>query len=181
LEVFTAYIAKYPTEQFKVLKVEIPFSLDMGVGIFAGRIDMTIEWMKRIYVLDHKTTRALGKTFFQSFRPDIQFDGYCYAVKEMYGDCAGALINALQVAKTKNNLERYISDRVDRDFDRFVDMFTRKAKRTQYLLDKPMEEWEMNSTACSHWGECEYRDICLYGERAIDGRYRDVNVIREDK
>ena len=181
LSVFTAYVAKYPTEQFEVLKVEIPFSLEMSTGMFAGRIDATVRWMKRIYVLDHKTTRALGKTFFSSFRPDVQFDGYTYAVRELYGDCAGALINALQVAKTKDNQERYISDRVERDFERFIDTFERKTKRTQYLLNKPMSEWEMNTTSCSHWGECEYRDICLYGERAIDKRFRQVETTREDK
>ena len=181
LTVFTAYVAKYPTEQFKVLKVEIPFSLDIDGSIFAGRIDATIEWMKRIYVLDHKTTRALGKTFFSSFRPDVQFDGYCYAVKELYGDCAGALINALQVAKTKDNQERYISDRVESDYERFITIFGQITRRVQILLTRPMIDWTMNTTACAHWGECEYRDVCLYGEKAIDGRFREVDTVREDK
>jgi len=168
--IFKGYIKKYPTEPWTTRSLEVEFALDMPNGaMFTGRIDKIIEWEKSVYVLDHKTASQLGLTFFRSFRPKFQIDGYCYACRELSGSCAGAVINGILVAKAKVDFARDISSRTVRELDSFPEQFTIWTDDMERgMLAK---RFPMNTQQCNKYGECVYKELCVYGEDGAELRF----------
>lgn len=170
------YVKRYKTEPYQVKQMEVEFCVDMGEGrMYAGRIDQIVEWNNNIFVKDHKTTSSLGLSFYRSFRPSVQIDGYVYACRELCGQCSGAIINGISIAHNpKERFGRDVSSRTPQEVDRFREMFHHWCGGIETAILR--KEFPMYYTHCNHWGQCVYWELCVYGEdeRTIAQRYKEV-------
>ena len=135
----------------------------------------------QVYVDDHKTTKSLGLSFFNGFRPHPQTDGYCYACRELVGSCNGAIINGISTAKQpKERFQRFISSRSDREIDVWKKDFTNWTD--DIMRDYEKKEFKRNTTYCNRWGKCIFWELCVYGEdeKFIEANY-NVEPIEEVK
>lgn len=181
--VFKQYIERYKTEQGRTLYLEKKFIVEIGDKLYAGRIDRIEEWNKpNVYVDDHKTTKSLGLSFFNSYRPNTQIDGYCYACREVVGRCDGAIINGISLAKNpKERFQRFPSSRSNAEMDNFKKTFTGWTDEIERSRDK--KEWKMNTGYCTRWGKCRFWSLCVYGddERRIEQEFKVEEVKYECK
>jgi len=164
------YFEKYDHEGFKVLQSEIPFTVpipDTDKALM-GRIDKIIEWDGAVYVMDHKTTSRLGYEFFYKIKPNMQFDGYIWAARQLgYPTCSGILLDALLVAKgltipsqlaRLQPLARDLSVRTDDDLKRYITNV--KSIIEDMYICYQTDDWYENTESCCDFIECPYRKIC---------------------
>lgn len=162
--IFKQYVAKYKQEPWKSLYLETEFRVDIQETdiLYGGTIDQIVEWNNQIYVVDHKTTRSLGLSFFDGYRPHPQTDGYCMACREICGKCAGVIVNGISVAKQpKERFQRFTSGRSDYELDEFRRTFISHVDEFERCLEK--KEFPKRTTYCNRWGKCMYWDVCVYG------------------
>lgn len=171
------YVERWKEEPYTIKELEISFHLAMpGGSIFAGRIDALVEWVRGIYVKDHKTARTLGLSFFRGFRPNFQIDGYCYACKELMGSCTGAIINGIQVCKTKRAYEKSISARTRHELEEFPRQYEVIIKEIEgCILNR---NFHKNTTHCATYGGCPYSELCTYGDTQLSGKFK-VEKVKE--
>lgn len=89
--------------------VEVPTELwwEGALHPYTGKIDRIVDVQGMYIVEDHKTTSALGKTFFRQFDPSNQMMGYVWLAQKLTGlPIAGVRINAHAVLKTESKFER---------------------------------------------------------------------------
>ncbi len=172
--ILTEYTKRYPSEPYLIKQSEVEFHLDMEEGrTYAGRIDQIVKWNGQMYVKDHKTTSQLGMSFFRSFRPSVQMDGYCYACRELCGSCSGAIINAISVAANpKERFGRDISSRTSSELDMFKLQFAKWCTSIEVSVLK--KDFLCNYGSCNRWGQCVYWELCVYGEdeRTLQQHYK---------
>lgn len=179
--IFKQYVERYKTEQGETLYLEKKFIVEIGEKLYAGRIDRIQKWNENIYVDDHKTTKSLGMSFFNSFRPNIQMDGYCFACRETVGRCDGAIINGISLAKNpKERFQRFPSSRSNAEMDNFKKNFTDWTDEIERSVKSGC--WKMNSGYCTRWGKCRFWELCVYGEdeRMIEQNFKVEEVKKEE-
>jgi len=177
IAVFKEYVERYKTEVGKTLHLEVKFRVEIGKRIYAGTIDRIEDWGGQIYVDDHKTTRSLGISFFENYRPNPQIDGYCYACREIVGKCQGAIINGISVAKNpKDRFMRFPSSRTDKEISRWEENFTDVTD--SFMRDVERKHFPMSTVYCNRWGKCRFWPLCVYGE---DEGYIEQNFKIEKK
>jgi len=175
--VFKEYVERYKTEIGKTLHLEVKFRVEIGNKIYAGTIDRIEDWGGQVYVDDHKTTKSLGLSFFEMYRPHPQIDGYCYACREVVGKCQGAIINGISTAKNpKERFQRFPSSRTDKEMDRWVENFTDVTD--EIVRDVERNHFPMSTTYCHRWGKCKFWEICVYGE---EERMMEQNYVSREK
>jgi len=181
--IFKKYVMKYKVEPYKVLYLEKQFIVEIGERLYAGTVDEIAEWNGFTYIVDHKTTKSLGLSFFEGFRPNPQIDGYCFACREVCGSCAGAIINGVSKAKNpKDRFQRYTSSRTDREMDNWRTVFTDWTDIIEVYLKT--EVWPMNTSYCYKWFKrCKYWALCVYGDdqRLVDAKFKVREVESDDK
>ncbi len=91
--------------------------------VYIGRRDRVVDWQGAIYVMEHKTMSQLGYTTFNRFKPNLQVDGYIYATRQKYPTCHGCVVDAILVAKTKEDYARKIETRTDEEIAQFPTVF----------------------------------------------------------
>ena len=156
------YVERFPTEHFTIKDIEVCFAVEMGNGRFySGRIDLVIEDAGSIYVFDHKTSG--GWPVYE--RPSLQFDGYCYACEQLYGQCSGVVINKISTAKAPRGgrFSRTTSARTQREMQQFKETFDQWAERIESCNHH--KSWPLATSNCGHFGGCRYSDLCIYGEQ----------------
>jgi hypothetical protein len=169
--IFEQYILQYKTDPGITLALEVKFRVAIGSRIYAGTMDRIINWDKSIYVVDHKTTAQLGLSYFDSYRPNPQIDGYCYVCRELKGTCDGAIINGISTAANpKQRFMRFPTSRTKNELDRWVDDFTLVTDDMSRDIERG--KFRMNTNYCNRWGKCKYMQLCVYGN---DERYLEQN------
>lgn len=167
------YVKRWAVEPYVTKQLEVEFHLDMGEGrVYAGRIDKIAEQLNQIYVVDHKTSTQLGLSFFRSFRPHVQMDGYCFACRELCGQCSGAIINGVSLAANpKERFQRSLTPRTKRELDKFKVNFHKWCARIE--IDVLKKEFVEHYTHCTKWGgKCDFWKLCVFGE--------DERTLREE-
>jgi len=173
LKVLKDYFKRYAHNPFKVIDVEVSHKVEISDALtYAARIDTIIDWGGRIYVMEHKTTSALGARFFDQFKLCHQVDGYVFACEDKYGKCDGVLIDACLVAKTKFNCLRDIVGRDEGHSERFREELQEIARNIEWA--NKHKSYIQNKGACDYYGQCIYKDLCRYGEKAIGSRYQEA-------
>ncbi len=177
VNILSGYFKAYPKEPFQILSNEFPFKVFLGQieGVsyyLTGKVDLTVRWNGMTYIMDHKTTSMLGGSFFKQFHPSLQLDGYAYAVKDIFGECDGVLINAILVAKTKQTFERDIFSKTEEDLELYVE----NALQIMWEIEqaKKADRYVINTDACTLYGECPYLELCQAkgDEMVINKRYK---------
>lgn len=184
--VFREYVERWgkDIDMFEVLYLEKVFHIDMpNDRVYTGRLDVVVKDRsnEQIYIKDHKTTAQLGLAFYRQFRPHVQMDGYCYACKELCGECSGAIINGISIAKNpKERFGREVSPRTPDELKKFEEQFTLWSEKLE--TDIVRKSFAMHYNHCTHWGTCTYWDLCVYGddERSVEQKFKvDDEVLDE--
>lgn len=176
--VFKKYVRRYEKEAGRTLHLEVNFRVEIADRLYIGVIDRIEDWGGQIYADDHKTTRALGLSFFNSFRPNPQIDGYCWVVRELAGRCSGAVINGISVAANpKERFQRFISPRTEEEMDTWTEVF--RDTTDDILRDYDRQRWPMRTTHCNRWGECPYKALCIHHNHNPELRERFIEQAYE--
>lgn len=165
------YDEKFIHNPFDVIDVEISHVIDIHKGLkYAARMDAVVKRNGKIWVLEEKSTSALGANFFDAFILNHQVDGYVFACLDKYGECSGAIIDAILVAKTKFT---FLRDDVTRDADH-VETFTAELLDIEKNIRwaNANKSYVKNKGACTYYGKCGYRDLC---------RYKGLKQVRESR
>lgn len=134
-------------------------SLDID---YFGTIDVVLrnEQTGLILVTDHKTTASLGQQFYSRLKPNHQYTGYILGAREILGlDTNLFMVNGIQVAKTKHEFARQVTERTEEDFQEL--RFAVYQAAHMYMYAKQMNVWPQNApNPCSNYGSCSYIDVC---------------------
>ena len=159
--------AKNKEVDYEVLHLERLFNLDVEVRgttsvlHLAGRVDGVVRWHDRVYDLERKTTTRLTGDVFEKARMNLQLGLYSLAVKAMYGECGGVVLEIIDI-KQKPVLPRQIVQFEDWKLRDMVFSAMNKirevehaAMRAPYFLPA-----DRNYVNCTYYGACPYWDIC---------------------
>lgn len=144
---------------------------------YAGKIDRIFENQGQYYVEDHKTTSALGKTYFRQFDPSNQMMGYAWLAQKLTGvPIAGVRINAHAVLKTESKFERqtvmFSQDRLEdwaRNYNVWIERLSNSMRLATVVIapeTEPTQEavdsaFPHNFNSCAgKYGACTYVDTC---------------------
>ncbi len=168
--------------QWQVVANEVDFAVEMpNETLFTGRIDLIVKYMRNLYVVDHKTTSSMGVYFFQRFRPDFQLDGYCYATDNYLGECRRFCVNAISTAKSPRDgrFGREYFTKALREHGQWERNYTLTIKAIEWCRE---EGFYQSYDACSNWGGCRFKPICLDGleEKRWGENYRVEKREQED-
>lgn len=177
------YAEKYAKQPWALVESETEFKVPIDDEWFLlGRIDKIIQWNNALWIVDHKTTSGLGSSYFKMIEPSQQFPGYVYAMRLMGHSVVGVIVDALLVAKglltptsraRLTPLARYDSYIHDWQLGEWL-------SNTKLILedierDRERNVFKCNYDACTYYGECPYREICLatpsMRERIIKAHY----------
>lgn len=127
-----------------------------------GKIDLAVANPEtgELAVMDHKTTSSVGRDFMARWNPNHQLTGYMLGVQSILNEpCNKAIINGLQVVKTKQNVVRLETTRTQQDFDDF-----RKTVMfyvTEFYKAKKMDFYpKAGGYTCGEFGGCSFIDSC---------------------
>lgn len=181
------YLAEYPVDDWRVLAVEQPFCLPLGVaeplgcvphadgGVtcevqvwYAGRIDLIIETADGVLMTpDHKTTSRYGSEYVAGGVNSGQFRGYCWAAsKLLQRPCNWSLVNVLicrpHTASGKGKPTEF--DRQPHYYsDELIDEWRQDVLQhcESVLRYSQAGRWPRQPSACvGKFGLCGYHDIC---------------------
>lgn len=173
VRILQKYFEKYADDPFEILvdshgpiverRVEFTLIDEPNLKvIFFGTIDAILKNTETgvILVCDHKTTSTLGSDFYNRIKPNFQYTGYVMGARKCLNlDTNLFLVNGLQVAKTKADLARQVTQRDEEDFKELT-VAVRYAVE-DYLKCKETGVWPQTSPGpCTQWGGCQFRNVC---------------------
>lgn len=127
--------------------------------IYAGRMDMLVDFAGGTYVLDDKTTSALGASWSRQWELRSQFTGYCWAARRAGIPANGALIRGVSILKTKYDSAVAVTNRGEWEIDRWeVELH-----RTVRAMLAAYEEGHFSHNldhACANFGGCLFMQVC---------------------
>lgn len=145
---------------------------------FRGIRDLRVRWHDSIWVVDHKTTTEWSDLTADEGKASFQFMGYAWVERLLMGlsartlDRIGGVIGNYLVARqpysegykpNARSLPRDQFERVTYPFsDAQLDKWHGRAMRLAQGIWRAWSasEWDQHSTACAHWGRCEYYQLC---------------------
>lgn len=169
LKILTSYFKHYASDRLRVVRDsqgpiierKVSFRLTDTIEYF-GTIDCVLEDADtgQILVCDHKTTAQLGVNFFNRLNPNHQYTGYVLAANKALNISAkGFLVNGIQIAKTKTEFARQITERGPEDFKELEEATVKAIN--DYSLALKTGVWPMSTPGpCAEYGGCTYLDIC---------------------
>jgi hypothetical protein len=160
--------------------VEIPSEISWPGALhpYTFRIDRIIEWNGLFYVEDHKSTSAMGASYFRQFDPSNQMMGYAWTAQQLTGlPIAGVRINAIGVLKTQTKLAREVvsySQQRLQEWARNYNVSVQRIERSYMLYNLAvdpafqgdreqllLQAWPHRFNAChGKYGMCQYSEVC---------------------
>ncbi len=156
----------------KVIAIELPWKViiknphEETEFIIAGRFDNVIEWSRKVWGRDFKTTTEFGGYYINTLSPNDQFTRYTYAQNKLAGwneedpndlpQVGGQLIEVLFGNKTTEpKIEVFPTQRTRSE------LLTWKKEQIQIHrlmnVNRKDDIWPMNTKSCKF---CEYRKVC---------------------
>lgn len=181
--------------------LELGFALDLGIGIFVGRIDGIVRSKEtnRLWIIDHKTTRRkLNNYYLAQFNPNNQLTGYCWPVTELMGEePEGCIANCIRVYQFSRGDEESLDEKI---FTRAITYRNREQILSRILQiqqqlrviefcrhsyqDLKIDSFWMNAPqACDTWFKrCAFTPLCqtidpAIAERTARGNFRSKRYI----
>lgn len=175
------YNEEYPCEAFEIIKlkdgtplVELPFALVMGevAGrqlVYTGRIDLGIRKPGQgLFVLDFKTTSMLGNSFWEDVAVMEAQRGYCYALRECYGEePTGYIVRALATrAPTKTGTSIEFKEETtftkvpSGQLDEWRDNMLEQATEWCWYVDRNVFPYH-HKHCVAKYGTCEFYHTCV--------------------
>ena len=146
--------------------------------VYTGRIDLIVLWRGNLVVIDHKTAKYLGNSFWDEQKVSPQQIGYCWAFWKTTGKmpfefCINAIrTSQLPMRTPTGGYAKWWEECFHRDGD--------------YITPATLEEWEKNAIALieelmwhyardympmkkkwcyGKYGKCGYYDVCSLPEK----------------
>ncbi len=191
--ILNAYFDEYHSDPFVVFSDEKGAYVEKCVGhviheepglriIFFGTLDLVLRDLitKELFIVDHKTTWALGSEFYNRIHPNFQYTGYVWLVRNALGlDVSRFMVNGIQVAKAKRGFARQFTERNDEHFEELRLAVVHNVKK--YLEFEQSENWPQNTpNPCSMYGGCSFRPLCE-APKELRGAITEANYVRKDQ
>jgi ATP-dependent exoDNAse (exonuclease V) beta subunit len=169
-------------QEVELLEKEKPFAVPLDISdketFYVGRLDKTIRWNGRVWVVEHKTTSwgsgrsGISSTYLESFDPNSQVEGYQHAGRMYYGKAfKGVLIDAalvyaschdkfalLPIESTWAKLDQWLWE-TKRQFKLLE--INKEALKEVKKDDEFMAAFPRNTKNCIQFMRpCSYMDLC---------------------
>lgn len=148
---------------------------------FTGRIDLPISWDGGLYIMDHKTDSMFfgASTFINEQKASNQYRGYCWAFEQLTGRTVdGYVVNGIRTKSPPKTKPKYgtIDTWWDESFVRdqthlalypgWQDKWRNDAIALIEMMFWLYQRGDLSmfgkfTRACSRFGGCQYRDVCL--------------------
>jgi hypothetical protein len=163
-----AYSEYWAQEDFEVVAVEHPLSIEFGPYLYTARIDLTVRDARGIWFYDHKISGRLTKNVADRYTLSGQMLGLWHIGHETYGNqFAGVKLNLIQFDPPR--FERQPVDPAPFRLSRFpldvIAIEDRIAALEQSGL--PLDQWPAHPSemTCLHsYGPCPFREQCRWGK-----------------
>jgi len=156
-----------------VLEAEQSFDLILPSGRrFGGRFDQVVEWNKKLWVRDFKTTSRKLKNWSELFAVDHQPTGYTWAANILSGrPIQGAIIELVHNTKTINaNFDQAPITRSPGQITQWLSSLERELddieRNVALVEDLGYLAFPQRSDSCKDFGGCFWLDAC-----SKDGAY----------
>lgn len=136
-----------------------------------GTIDSIVQNREtgEIAVMDHKTSSSVGKEFCSRWEVNHQLTGYIMGCRHAFGlPVRKAIINGIQIAKTRSNIVRIETSRDDDDMREFTE--TVLASLRQWIMSTEKQFYPLASGfTCSAFAGCQFFEVC-----SVKSSYREA-------
>lgn len=127
-----------------------------------GTIDSLVQNREtgEIAVMDHKTSSSVGKEFCSRWEVNHQLTGYIMGAREaLKMPVKKAVINGIQIAKTRSNIVRIETSRDANDFDELKQTVLQVLRQWTMMTDAKF--YPMSSAfTCSAFSGCQFLEVC---------------------
>ena len=155
---------------------------------YAGRFDMLGIYNDTLFVVDEKTSTALGASWGNQWDLASQFTGYCFAAQSYDYPVSGAIVRGVGLLKSQTTFAQHITYRPKWMLDQWYEQLLRDVERMLFYWDQyknSSRRFDQNlGDACSAYGACTFRRLCLSPnpENWISGYYaeRHWNPLAQD-
>lgn len=127
--------------------------------LYTGRFDMLGLYNGSLFVVDEKTTKQLGSTWYKNWTMRSQLTGYCWAAQEYGYPVTGAIIRGISILKTKYGHAESIQYRPQWFIDRWLGQLTRDIDRMIECWKNDYWDWNLD-TSCTNYGGCLFMEAC---------------------
>lgn len=169
-KIFREYILKYAERDindFEILRGEQFFDvMNEETGIrWCGRTDQLLRRKRNgaVVVLDHKTTSAMGKTYFEQYEHSFQLPGYAWAANQIFTESVSeVLIDVVYTLKASHQFFRRTFRYTPADFREWTNNVKIWVDEINRNLDKHLyepEAWKKNWNECTRYGLCQFNDV----------------------
>lgn len=193
-QLFKLYKDTYSSEPFSVITVEAPFALPVATlrvndtaipVLWTGKVDLVLRMHsdRSLWIMDHKSSKMGGQTFWTQWTNSTQLHGYAWAVQELVEEkVSGYVVNALFVRQpTRTGICHELGRQMFTIEDGALDAWKTNVLNAIGSIGDCLARdhfWRNTSACARRYGMCEYHDICrLSGDRQaiLDSNlYRDV-------
>lgn len=152
--------------------VEVEPILEYAIDIdttWLVKPDLIVKNNAGYWAMDHKTTSNLAYNFFFKFDPNMQISGQCEGVRNKYGQCSGAIINAIGCGSRERAYKgqsagfwwEFSRDIINRNSTQLEDF---KANVCSWCakLENALQGFGFpkNEDFCHSFKGCQYKEIC---------------------
>lgn len=145
----------------KVLLWEQSFDLPFPSGErYGGRFDQLIEWNKKLWLRDFKTTSRMGAGYGAKFDPDNQMSGYVWATQVLSNtEIEGVMIDVVyNTKKIGPEFHPYLTTRTPWQIEDWVADAEYEIQTAHgYFKDG---RFPKRTSSCEDYGGCFFRDAC---------------------
>lgn len=157
------YAKEYPHEPFELItKPETGWTVELIGEKYVGRFDLVVKWGDDYYVFDHKTATRMGSSYYNRYNPDLSTIGYTWAAEQLFNEkFKGVMYNILYFTTKQMDFDRQPIYIFDWQKQQFVDYITDRISEIKSLDPENRKEWSQKWVACTDWGSCQFRELCL--------------------
>jgi hypothetical protein len=136
--------------------------------IYCGRLDALVQLSATspaVYMLDEKTTTALGASWARQWDLRAQFTGYAWGCREAGIRVDGAIVRGVSILKTKYDTVQAPTYRFQWQIDRWLDQVC-------VWIDMAAHAWRTGrwlynlDHECAAFGGCQFREACMSQDEA---------------
>lgn len=128
--------------------------------IFCGRFDMLGSYHDVPFILDEKTTGALGTYWLQSWDLRGQFMGYCWACEQLGYRVRDAMVRGIAIQKTQTQFLPCPVHYPDHLISKWETALYQSLQQIVWCFTN--DQWDHNfADSCSSYGGCPYKTLCL--------------------
>lgn len=160
-QAFETWTHEKQSSRYEVLFTEQAFDLALPSGRrYGGRFDQVLEWNRRLWLRDFKTTSRMGKTYGLQFDPNNQFTGYIWAAEKLSGrPIEGVIVDLVYNTKTKGpEFHEFLVTRTRNQIDWWIENIEFELEEIDRMYEKDV--WPQRTGSCGDYGGCYFRDAC---------------------